>query len=139
MNQVLSQSLARRRLYVILFAVSAGVALLLAAAGIDGVVSYSVTQRTREMGVRVALGAERADILRMIVVQAAKLAFAGEFVGILAALAVSRLMTGLLFGITPVDPLTFAGAAFLVGAVAFLACYLPARRAMRVDPILALR
>ena len=139
MSQILSQSLARRRLYVVLLGVFACVALLLAAAGIYGVVSYSVTQRTREVGIRVALGAERVDILRIIVLQAAKLALAGELLGILAALAVTRLMTSLLFGITAVDPLTFAGVTLLLSAVAFLACYIPARRAMRVDPMVALR
>jgi putative ABC transport system permease protein len=139
MDQVFSESLERRRLYVVLLVVFACVALLLAAAGIYGVVSYSVTQRTREMGIRVALGAERMDILRIIVLQAAKLALAGELVGILVALAVTRLMTSMLFGITAVDPLTFAGVALLLSVVAFLACYIPARRAMRVDPMVALR
>ena len=139
MDQVLSQSLARRRLYVVLLGVFAGVALLLAAAGIYGVVSYTVTQRTREMGIRVALGAERVDILRIILLQAGKLALAGELVGILVALAVTRLMTSMLFGITAVDPLTFAGVVVLLSTVAFAACYIPARRAMRVDPMVALR
>lgn len=139
MDQVLSQSLARRRLYVVLLGVFASVALLLAAAGIYGVVSYSVTQRTREMGIRVALGAERVDILRIIVLQAGKLALAGELAGILVALAVTRLMTTLLFGITAVDPFTFAGVVVLLSAVALAACYVPARRAMRVDPMIALR
>lgn len=139
MDQVLSQSLARRRLYVILLGVFAGVALLLAAAGIYGVVSYSVTQRTREMGIRVALGAERVDILRTIVLQAAKLAIAGELAGILLALAITRLMTSMLFGITAVDPFTFAGVVVLLSVTAFAACYIPARRAMRVDPMVALR
>jgi len=139
MDQVLSQSLARRRLYVVLLGIFACVALLLAASGIYGVVSYSVTQRTREMGIRVALGAERVDILRIIVLQAGKLALAGELAGILVALAVTRLMTSLLFGITAVDPLTFAGVTLLLSAVALAACYIPARRAMRVDPMIALR
>ena len=139
MDRVLSQSLARRRLYVVLLGVFACVALLLAAAGIYGVVSYSVTQRTREMGIRVALGAERVDILRIIVLQAAKLALAGELAGLLVALTVTRLMTTLLFGITAADPFTFAGVVVLLSAVALAACYIPARRAMRVDPIIALR
>ena len=139
MDQVLSQSLARRRLYVVLLGVFATVALLLAAAGIYGVVSYSVTQRTREMGIRVALGAERVDILRIIVLQAAKLAIAGELAGILLALAITRLMTSMLFGITAVDPFTFAGVVVLLSVTAFAACYIPARRAMRVDPMVALR
>jgi putative ABC transport system permease protein len=139
MDQILSQSLARRRLYVVLLGVFACVALLLAASGIYGVVSYSVTQRTREMGIRVALGAERGDILRIIVLQAGKLALAGELAGILVALALTRLMTSMLFGITAMDPMTFVGVALLLSAVAFAACYIPARRAMRVDPMVALR
>ena len=139
MEQVLSQSLARRRLYVVLLGVFATVALLLASTGIYGVVSYTVTQRTREMGIRVALGAERGDILRIILLQAAKLAFAGELAGVLVALALTRLMTSMLFGINAVDPFTFAGVVLLLSAVAFLACYIPARRAMRVDPMIALR
>jgi predicted permease len=139
MDQVLSQSLARRRLYVVLLSVFSSVALLLAATGIYGVVSYTVTQRTREVGIRVALGAERLDILRLIIMQAAKLAIAGEVLGILAALAVTRLMSSLLFQISAADPVTFAGAALLLGAVAFAACYFPARRAMGVDPMTALR
>jgi putative ABC transport system permease protein len=91
------------------------------------------------MGIRVALGADRVDILRIIVLQAAKFALAGEFVGVLVALAVTRLMTSMLFGMTPANPLTFAGVVLLLSAVAFAACYLPARRAMRVDPMVALR
>jgi len=139
MNQILSGSLARRRLYVVLLGVFACVAVLLAAAGIYGVVSYSVAQRTREMGIRVALGADRADILCMIVLQGAKLAIAGELVGILAALAMTRLMSSLLFGVAAADPITFAAVALLLSAVALAACYIPARRAMRVDPMVALR
>jgi putative ABC transport system permease protein len=139
MDQILSQSLARRRLYVVLLGVFACVALLLATAGIYGVVSYSVTQRTREMAIRVALGAERLDVLRFIMLQAAKLALTGELAGILVALAVTRRMASMLFGVSAADPITFAGVAFLLTAVAFAACYIPARRAMSVDPMAALR
>ena len=139
MDQILSQSLARRRLYVVLLGVFACAALLLATAGIYGVVSYTVTDRTREMGIRVALGATRLDLLRLILLQAAKLALTGELVGILVALAVTRLMASMLFGISTTDPLTLAGACLLLTAVAFIACYIPARRAMRVDPMVALR
>ena len=139
MDQILSQSLARRRLYVVLLGVFACVALSLAAAGVYGVVSYSVAQRTREMGIRVALGADRTHILHIIVLQVAKVALAGQVLGILAALALTRLMTSLLFGVTSVDPVTFASVALLLSAVAFAACYIPARRAMRVDPMVALR
>jgi predicted permease len=139
MDQILSDSVARRRLYVILLGVFAWVALLLAAAGIYGVVSYSVAQRTREIGIRVALGAERVDVLRLIITQAAKLALTGEILGILLALGLMRLMASLLFGISAADPLTFAGVAVLLSAVALTACYFPARRALRVDPMVALR
>ena len=139
MDHILSQSLARRRLYFVLLGFFAFVALLLAAAGIYGVVSYSVTQRTREMGIRVALGAERLDVLRLVILQAAQLALAGELAGILAALGATRLLAGLLFGVSSIDPVTFAGVVVLLTAVAMVACYLPARRAMRVDPIVALR
>jgi predicted permease len=139
MDQILSDSVARRRLYVVLLTVFASVALLLAAAGIYGVVSYSVAQRTREIGIRVALGAERVDVLRLIIAQAARLALTGELLGILLALGLTRLMASLLFGISAADPLTFAGAAILLSAVALAACYIPARRAMRVDRMVALR
>ena len=139
MDQILSQSLARRRLYFVLLGFFAFVALLLAAAGIYGVVSYSVTQRTREMGIRVALGAERLDVLRLVILQAAQLALAGELAGILAALGATRLLAGLLFGVRSIDPVTFAGVVVLLTVVAVVACYLPARRAMRVDPLVALR
>jgi putative ABC transport system permease protein len=139
MDQILSDSVARRRLYVVLLGVFACVALLLAATGIYGVVSYSVTQRTREIGIRVALGAERVDVLQLIIAQATKLAIAGELLGFLVALGLTRLMASLLFGISAADPLTFAGVGILLTAVALAACYIPARRAMRVDPMVALR
>ena len=139
MEQILSDSVARRRLSVVLLGVFAWVALLLAAAGIYGVVSYSVAQRTREIGIRVALGAERVDVLWLIIAQAAKLALTGELLGILLALGLTRLMTSLLFGTSAADPFTFAGVAILLSAVALAACYIPARRAMRVDPMVALR
>src|SRR5467141_3458547 len=105
MDQILSESLARRRLSVVLIGVFAWVALLLAAAGVYGVVSYSVTKRTREIGIRVALGAERVDVFQLIVAQAAKLALAGELIGFLVALGLTRLMASMLFGVSPVDPL----------------------------------
>ena len=139
MDQILSDSVARRRLSVVLLGVFAWVALLLAAAGIYGVVSYSVTQRTREIGIRVALGAERVDVLQLIIAQAAKLALAGELLGFLVVLGLTRLLASMLFGIGAADPLTLAGVAILLTAVALAACYVPARRAMRVDPIVALR
>jgi putative ABC transport system permease protein len=139
MDQILSDSVARRRLYVVLLGVFAGVALLLAATGIYGVVSYSVSQRTREIGIRVALGAERVDVVRLVIAQAAKLALAGEVIGILVALGLTRLMSSLLFGVSAADPLTFASVVIVLTAVALAACYVPARRATRVDPMVALR
>ncbi|MGB2898223.1 MAG: ABC transporter permease [Candidatus Acidiferrum sp.] len=139
MDQILSESLARRRLSVVLTGVFASVALLLAAAGIYGVVAYSVTRRTREIGIRVALGAERVDVLRLIILRAAKLAFAGELIGFLVALGLAQFMASMLFGMHAADPLTLAGVALLLTSVAFIACYVPARRAARVDPMVALR
>jgi predicted permease len=139
MDRILSGSVARRRLYVLLLGVFACVALLLAAAGIYGVVAYSVTQRTREIGIRVALGAERVDVLRLIILKAAKLALAGELIGFFLALGFTRLMSGLLFGIGVADPLTITGVVLLLTSVALAACYIPARRATRVDPMVALR
>jgi putative ABC transport system permease protein len=117
----------------------AATALLLAGLGIYGVISYVVSERTREIGIRVALGAERRNIVSHVLGQGLRLAAAGAAVGILAALIVSHLMAGLLFGVRSTDPLTFAGVALLLIGVALLACYLPARRAMKVDPIVALR
>jgi predicted permease len=139
MEQILSDSVARRRLYVVLLGVFAGVALLLAATGIYGVVSYSVSQRTREIGIRVALGAERVDVVRLVIAQAARLALAGEVIGIFVALGLTRLMNSLLFGVSAADPVTFASVAITLTLVALVACYVPARRATRVDPMVALR
>ena len=139
LEQVLFESMARRRLYMILLGVFAGAALLLAGVGIYGMVSYSVSQRTREMGIRIAIGAERGDVLRMVLGQGAKVALLGVVLGMAAALALTRLMTSLLFGVSPTDPLTFAGVATLLTLVALGASFLPARRATRVDPMVALR
>ena len=139
MEEILSESLARRRLYLVLLGVFAGAALLLAAVGIYGMVSYSVSQRTREMGIRVAMGAERGDVLRMILGQGAKTALMGVALGTVAALGLTRLMASLLFGVGATDPLTFVAAVILLGAVALGGSWVPARRAMRVDPMVALR
>jgi len=138
-EQLLSDSVARRRLYVVLLGVFAVVALLLAAAGIYGVVSYSVSQKTREIGIRLALGAERRDVLRLILGNGAMLALFGEAIGFLVALGLSRLIASMLFGVSATDPMTFAVVAVLLTAVALVACFAPARRAMRVDPMVALR
>jgi putative ABC transport system permease protein len=139
MEVVLSESLARRRLYMILLGVFAGAALLLAGVGIYGMVSYSVSQRIREMGIRIAMGADRGDVLRLVLGQGAKIAALGIGIGMVAALGLTRLMTSLLFGVSATDPLTFVGVAGLLTVVALGACFVPARRAMRVDPMVALR
>jgi predicted permease len=139
MAQVLSESLARRRLYMILLGVFAGAALLVAGVGVYGMLTYSVNQRIREMGIRIAIGAERGDVLRLVLGHGAKVALLGIVIGIAAALGLTRLMKSLLFGVSATDPLTFAGVASLLTLVALGASFLPARRAMRVDPMVALR
>ncbi|HLX00358.1 MAG TPA: ABC transporter permease [Candidatus Acidoferrales bacterium] len=139
MQQVLSDSLAQRRLYMILVGVFAGAALLLAAVGIYGLMAYSVSQRTNELGIRMALGAQRTDVLRLVLRQGMRLALIGTAVGIAAALLLTRLMSTLLYGVKPTDPLTFAGVAALLSIVALIACCIPARRATQVQPMTALR
>src|SRR5271163_3825632 len=139
MNEVVSNSFAARRLSMMLLGVFAALALVLACVGIYGVISYLVGQRTHEIGVRMALGAQRTDVLRLVVGHGAKMAVIGVAVGIVAALGLTRLMANQLFGVSPHDPITFAGVAVLLIIVAVAACYIPARRAMRVDPIIALR
>ena len=122
-----------------LISVFAGLALVLAAVGIYGVMSYTVSQRTQEIGVRMALGAEKGTILGMVLRQGTALAFLGVGIGLLAALAVGRVIATMLFEISPGDPPTFSLVPILLVAVAGLACYVPARRATRVDPMVALR
>lgn len=139
MNDLVESEIGPRRLIAILLASFAGVALLLAAIGIYGVIAYSVTQRTREMGIRQALGAQQGDILRLVVGQGLGLAVAGVALGIAGALALTRVMKSLLFHVSPTDPATFAGVALLFLLVALAASYIPARRATRVDPMAALR
>ncbi len=138
-SEVYSASLGSRRFNVILIGFFGITALLLATAGVFGVVAYSVSRRTREIGVRVALGADRGDVLRMILGQGLRTIFIGVAIGIAASLLLTRTMESLLFDVTPTDPLTFAGVTLLLVATALLACYIPARRATRVDPIIALR
>jgi predicted permease len=139
MDQIISDSLAARRFSMILLDVFAALALVLSSVGIYGVLSYLVGQRTHEIGVRIALGARRIDVLRMVLSQAAAMAFVGVAIGLLASLALTRLMANMLYGVSPTDPLTFLGVAVVLTLVALAACYIPARRAMRVDPLVALR
>jgi predicted permease len=139
LTQTLSDSLSQRRFSMEMITSFAATALLLAALGIYGVISYMVSERTHEIGIRLALGASRLNILRIVLGQGLGLAIVGAGVGLIGALIVSHLMASLLYGVRPADPLTFTGVAILFLGVALLACYLPARRAMRVDPMIALR
>jgi putative ABC transport system permease protein len=139
MQEVIANSVQRRRFSMLLLTMFAAVAMLLAAIGLYGVMSYSVAQRTKEIGIRMALGARRPDVLALVVKQGMTLVFVGIAAGTILSLAITRLISGMLFGITATDPLTFAGVAALLGTVAFLANYLPARRAASVVPMVALR
>ena len=139
MEEAISASLATRQVSMILLGVFAALALGLASIGIYGVISYLVGQRTQEIGIRLALGAKHADVLRLILGEGMKMAALGLLTGFVAALGLTRLMAGLLFGVSATDPLTFAAVALLLSLVALVACYVPARRAMKVDPMVALR
>jgi predicted permease len=139
MESLISDSMAARRFAMIVLGVFATLALVLASVGIYGVIAYVVGQRTREIGIRMALGAQRKNVLYLILWQGARLALAGVCVGIAGALTLTRLMTKLLYGVSATDPITFAGLALILVAVAIAACWLPARKAMRVDPVVALR
>jgi len=139
MDQLLGSSRAQRLLTLVLLVSFAALALLLAAVGIYGVISYSVKQRTRELGIRMALGAQRGDVLKLILTQGLKLTIIGVVIGLGAAFALTRWMESLLFGVRPTDPLTFAAIVIVLLSVALLACWLPARRATKVDPLVALR
>jgi predicted permease len=139
LSQVYSASLGSRRFNVILVGFFGITALLLATAGVFGVMAYSVSRRTREIGVRVALGASSGDVLGMIVGQGLRTIFIGVAIGIAGSLAITRTVESLLFGVTAADPLTFGGVTLLLVGTALLACYIPARRATRVDPMIALR
>jgi predicted permease len=139
MDQIISQAASAPRSTASIFALFAVLALALGAIGIYSVVSYSVAERTQEIGVRVAIGAQRDDVLRLVLGQGMRLAAVGIAIGLVAAAASSRLLTSLLYSVAPIDGITYAGVALLLCVVAALACYVPARRAMRVDPVIALR
>jgi putative ABC transport system permease protein len=142
MQQIVSESMSSQRFPMILLGTFAGLALLLAAVGIYGVISYSVAQRIHEIGIRMALGAHKRDVFRMVVGQGLALALAGLAIGVVAALILTRVLSSfslLLYGVGASDPLTLAVVSFVLTGVAVLACYIPAGRAMRVDPMIALR
>lgn len=138
-SEVFSAAISQERFQALMLGLSAALALVLACVGLYGVISYSVVQRTHEIGVRMALGAQPVDVLRLVLRQGMTLTLAGLIVGIVAGMFVTRVLTDMLFGVTPRDPLTFAGVPVLLLIVAFLACYIPARRATRIDPLVALR
>ncbi len=139
MQQLVDDSISTRRLTLVLLGIFSALALILAAIGIYGVMAYSVALRTQEIGVRMALGAQNQDVLRLVLGQGARIALFGVVIGLAGAAALTRYLSSLLFSVSTDDPLTFAGVATLLVIVALVACYIPARRAMRVDPIIALR
>jgi len=139
MPDIIETSVAQPKLGVFLLGLFAAMALILAATGIFGVISYSVSQRTREIGIRVALGAQTGDVLRQVLQEGGRLAAIGLTVGLAGSLAATRLIATLLFGVKPADPLTFGAVAAILGTVTLAATYVPARRATRVDPLIALR
>jgi putative ABC transport system permease protein len=139
LDEVVSRALSNRRFAMLLLMLFAGLALVLSAVGIYGVMAYAVSQRIHEIGVRLALGAQPSNVLGLVLRRGISMAFAGAAVGIVAAVALTRWMAGLLYGVSSTDPLTFVLAPVLLGLVALLACFVPARRAAKVDPIVALR
>jgi putative ABC transport system permease protein len=139
MTEVVARSVWQPRLYTALFGVFAAVALILATVGIYGVMSYAVTQRTREIGLRMALGAQKQDVLKLVVGHGVVITAIGIGAGLGAAVGLTRLMSSLLFGVTATDPLTFAAVSVVLAGVALGACFVPAMRAAKVDPMVALR
>ena len=139
MTKLVTDSVARRRFNALLTGLFAIVALLLASVGIFGVLNYSVAQRTQEIGLRVALGAQTRDVLRLVLGQGVRLILFGLALGLAVSFALTRVLAVMLFGVTPTDPLTFVGVSLLLTSVALLACYIPARRATKVNPLVALR
>lgn len=139
MEEMIAGSLAERRFSVALLGIFAAIALLLAMIGIYGVVSYLVSQRTHEIGIRLALGAQRQEIFGLVMIQGGRIGLVGIVLGLVASFGLTRLLETILFGVSAYDPVTFVGVAVVLLTVVLLACYLPARRAMRVDPMVALR
>ena len=131
--------MARVSFMLVMLSLAGGMALLLGTIGLYGVIGYSVSQRTHEIGIRMALGGQREDILRLILRHGTKLTLVGVAIGVAATLGLSRFLSSLLYGVKPTDPLTFLGVTIMLVLVTLLACYIPARRAMRVDPMVALK
>ncbi|MPY87586.1 MAG: FtsX-like permease family protein [Luteitalea sp.] len=139
MEQLVATTIARPRVYAVLLGTFAAVAVALAASGVFGIIAYSVTQRTREIGIRIALGAQRSNVMGLVLRQSTILATIGMTLGLAASAALTRSLEGMLFGLTPLDPTTLVAVSLIFGLVATLAAFVPARRATRVDPLVALR